>query len=69
MKNDLLVPTPRTTHKYFEVKYFDQLEALHEDAKKYLEFIQPSLDLDPDQEARIRRHDVSCSDCKKSPTK
>ncbi|KAJ3655405.1 hypothetical protein Zmor_014537 [Zophobas morio] len=51
----VLGPTLRTTHNYFEVKYFDQLKALHEDAKKYLESVQTSPDVDPEQEARIRR--------------
>ena len=49
----ILRPTLRTTHKYFEVKYFDQLEALHEYAKKYLDSIQTSSDVNPEQEARI----------------
>ncbi|KAJ3650181.1 hypothetical protein Zmor_021885 [Zophobas morio] len=51
----VLGPTLRTTHNYFELKYFDQLTALHEDAKKYLESVQTSPDVDPEQEARIRR--------------
>ena len=51
----ILGPTLRTTHNYFEVKYFEQLKALHEDAKKYLKSIQTSSDVDPEQEVRIRR--------------
>ncbi|XP_063923015.1 golgin subfamily A member 6-like protein 25 [Zophobas morio] len=51
----ILGPTLRTTHDYFEVNYFDQLKALHEDAKKYLESVETSPDVDMEQEARIRR--------------
>ncbi|KAJ3645258.1 hypothetical protein Zmor_022928 [Zophobas morio] len=45
----------RALDRLQEVKYFDQLKALHEDAKKYLESVQTSPDVDPEQETRIRR--------------
>ncbi|KAJ3646952.1 hypothetical protein Zmor_024508 [Zophobas morio] len=51
----VLGPTLRNTHNYFEVKYFDRLKTLHKDAKKYLESVQTSPDVDPEQETRIRR--------------